>query len=148
MLHKHAIEAEADSLLDLLIAQCADLEALLQLARRETAVADSGDFEELLRVVSARAELGERLEVYHRQIAEMRERLGETADSALHNETASQAASIINEILMQDEQTGPLLVVARHQVAAAARELEQKRRGVSAYLRDGRRESLACDQLA
>ena len=148
MLHKNAIEAEADSVLDLLIAQCADLEALLQLARRETAVADSGDFEELMRVVSARAELGERLEVWHRQIAEMRERLGAAAESTLQNEAATRAASLINGILMQDEQTRPLLVVARDRAAAAAREVEQKRRGVSAYLRDGRSQAVACDQLA
>ncbi|HWQ31387.1 MAG TPA: hypothetical protein VNQ79_00775 [Blastocatellia bacterium] len=148
MLHKATVEAQADSLLDLLIAQCADLEALLQLARREAEVAGQGNFEELLRVVSERATLGERLEICHRQITELRERLGETAENAGQNEMAARAAMLAGGILRQDEETRPLLMAARDRISAAAREAERKRRGLSAYLSDGRSHALACDQLA
>jgi hypothetical protein len=148
MFHKATVEAQADSILDLLIAQCADLESLLALARRETAAAREGDFAELMRVITARAELGERLEIHQRQIAAMREQLNSTAEAAWPNATTARAEALVNGILLQDETTRPLLVAARERIAAEARELEQKRRGLSAYLRDGRNPALACDQLA
>lgn len=148
MLHKAKVEAQAESLLDLLIDQCADLEALLQLARRENEAVEQEDFAALLGVVSARAELSGRLEVHQRQIAEMRERLGETAEAAFQSEAARRAAGLANSIMVQDESTRPMLVAARDRAAAEARMLEQKRRGLSAYLPESRRPAIACDQLA
>src|SRR2546428_1987470 len=99
MTRTHSIEVKADSLLDLLIGQCADLEALLRLARREEEAVKARNFDELLRVTEERATLGERLEVYHRQIAEMRLRLGEAAAPVLRSEAASRATLLVTGIL-------------------------------------------------
>jgi hypothetical protein len=142
------ISTQADSLLDLLIAQCADLEALLVLSRRETAAAEARNFEEMVQVVTARATLGERLEVYHRQIAEMRQRLGAAAEPALQSQTAARVTELITGILAQDEQTRPMLVVVRDEIGIERRNLDQMRRGLTAYLRDGRVPAVACDEHA
>lgn len=138
----------ADSLLDLLIGQCEDLEKLLALSRRETEAAERRDFEEVLRVVAERATLGERLEVYHRQIAELRLRLGERAAPVLRHESVARAVDLAHRVLAQDETTRPRLAAARDEAAERQRQLAQTRRGVTAYLQDGARTSLACDQLA
>lgn len=142
------IEPQADSLLGLLIGQCDDLEKLLALSRREAEAAGRRDFEEVLRVVGERATLGERLEVYHRQIAELRLRLGERAELVMQTHTVMRAAELAHRILAQDSLTRPLLVAARDEAAERQRHLAHARRGVSAYLQDGTATSTACDQLA
>jgi hypothetical protein len=134
--------------LNLLIAQCADLEALLELARREEAAAEARNFDEMLRVVEGRATLGERLEVYHRQIAELRQRMGEAAEPALRTPVARQVTALASEILAQDARTRPLLVAARNELAQERLRLDRGRSGVSAYLQDGNKISIACDQRA
>ncbi|MEJ7713932.1 MAG: hypothetical protein WKF84_29825 [Pyrinomonadaceae bacterium] len=48
-------------MISLLTAQCADLEALLSLARQETAAAVKNDFAEVMCLVEERAALGSRL---------------------------------------------------------------------------------------
>jgi hypothetical protein len=143
-----SIASQADSLLDLLIGQCADLERLLALSRRETEAAERRDFEEVLRVVAERATLGERLEVYHRQIAELRSRLGEVAEPVMRNEVVARAVSLARGILAQDGVTRPLLISARDEAAQQQRQLTQTRRGLAAYLQEGAHAPLACDQLA
>src|SRR5215208_851796 len=102
-----------DSLIDILFAQYGDLEALLQLARRETAAVEQQNFEQVMEVVKERATLGQRLEVYHRQLAEMRARLGEAYTSALENPVAARTVSVISAIKLQDARTRPLLLAAR-----------------------------------
>lgn len=139
---------EADSLLDLLIGQCDDLEKLLALSRRETQAAEQRDFEEVLRVVEERATLGERLEVYHRQIAELRLRLGEQAEPIMQSQTVTRAANLAESILVQDNITRPLLMAARDEVEVQQKNLTQASRGVAAYMQEGVRSSVACDQLA
>ena len=139
------IELHADSVLDLLIAQCADLEALLALARREAYAAEAKDFDEILRVVEERATLGERLEVYHRQIAEMRLKLGEAAEPALRTSVAKRVTMLATEILAEDAQTRPLLLAARNEVAGKQQRLDRSQRCVNAYLRDSYH-AVACDQ--
>jgi hypothetical protein len=136
------------SLMELLIAQCADLEALLALARRETDAAERGDFDELMRVVEARATLGERLEVYHRQIAELRQRLGAAGEAALRSAAAAQATTLATEILALDARTRPLLLSTRNQLSEECLRLDQTRRGANAYLREGHRPPIAYDQRA
>lgn len=142
------ISTEADSLLDLLIAQCADLEALLALSRRETAAAEARDFAGMIEVVTERATLGERLEIYHRQIAEMRQHLGAAADPALQSKTATRVTELITGILAQDERTRPMLATVHDQIGIERRNLNQIRRGLTAYLRDGRGPAVACDERA
>jgi hypothetical protein len=143
-----SIESQADTLLDLLIGQCEDLEKLLALSRQETEAARRKDFEEVLRVVAERATLGERLEVYHRQIAELRARLGERAAPVMSCQAVARAVDLAHSVLAQDNVTRPLLVAVRDEAAEQQRQLAHSRRGVSAYLQEGSHAPLACDQLA
>lgn len=151
MLTNHPINHHAVSVLDLLIAQCADLEALLALARQEEQAATHRNFDEVLRVVNERATLGERLEVYHRQIAELRAQLGFTepvaATPAGTTQTAlvGQTVALVAAIRATDARTHPLLLAARQELSEEQRRLDKTQRGVNAYLRDGRM-SIACDQ--
>jgi hypothetical protein len=142
------ITAEADTLLDLLIAQCEDLELLLVLSRSETEAVQGRDFDELIRITAERATLGERLEVYHRQIAEMRQRLGAMAEAAWQSPTALRMAELVNRVQAQDHQTRPLLMSVRAEIEHEQKQLRQMQRGLSAYRNDGRMPAVACDQLA
>ena len=148
MTRAHSIEVKADSLLDLLIGQCADLETLLALARREEEAAESRNFDALLRVTEERATLGERLEIYHRQIAEMRLRLGEAAEPALRSEAAARATLLVTGILESDARSGPLLLATRQEMADECLRLDQARRGTNAYLQGTPKTPVACDRKA
>ena len=141
-----SLRAQAEPLIDLLIAQCADLEALLALARHEAEATETRDFDEVMRIVGSRAALGERLEVYHRQIAEMRARMGEAAESVLRAETSARAAQLITRIQTQDRRTRALLLEARQETANNLRRMERAQRGTSAYLRAAKPPAVACDQ--
>lgn len=142
------ITAEADSLLDLLIAQCVDLETLLTLSRSETAAVETRDFEEVIRITTERATLGERLEIYHRQIAEMRQRIGAAAETVMQSPTATRIAELVNGIMAQDGYTRPLLLAVREEIDQQRRQLNHAQRGLTAYLNEGRMSAVACDQLA
>lgn len=142
------ITSQSDSLIEILIAQCADLETLLTLARCETEATERKDFAEVVRVVSERAAIGERLESYHRQIAEMRQCLGESAQEAIQSGMAQTAVKLILDIQQQDEQTRPLLLRSRNETVAESFQLEQARRSTRAYLREATPLSVACDRLA
>ncbi len=148
------IQQHAVSVLDLLIAQCSDLEALLALARQEEQAANARNFDEVLRIVNERASLGERLEVYHRQIADLRAKLGSAearpctaAPQAGPTQTAllGQTVVLVSAIRAADARTQPLLLAARNELSAEQRRLEHVQRGVNAYLREGRL-AIACDQ--
>lgn len=142
------IADESDSLIELLVAQCADLEILLSLAGEETAAARRNDFVEVIRVVSERATIGERLESYHRQIAELRGRLGHSAEQDFQSETARCAVRLILDIQKQDARTRPLLLAARSEAAQGLHRLEQTSRSAAAYLREPPHAPIACDRLA
>jgi hypothetical protein len=142
------ITDEADSLLDLLLAQCADLEALLVLSRHETTAAATRDFNEIIRITAERATLGERLEVYHRQIADLRERLGTAAETAFQSPTATRIAELVNYVQAQDQHSHSLLLVVRQEIDGEQKQLNQVQRGLTAYLNEGRMPAVACDQLA
>lgn len=142
------IESHADSVIEILAAQCTDLEVLLALARQETDAAERLDFDRLLQVTRDRAALGERLEVYHRQIAQMRANMQDGFDSVIGSESALRVTTLITEIQTQDAHTRPLLIAAKSEAAEQIGQLDQVRRGVAAYMRDGRGSSIACDQLA
>ncbi len=143
------INQQAVSVLDLLIAQCTDLEALLALARQEEQAAATRNFEAVLRVVNERATLGERLEVYHRQIADLRARLGSagTAPAMVSTQAAllGQTTALVAAISAADARTQPLLLAARAELSEEQRHLDKTQRGVNAYLRAGRL-AIACDQ--
>jgi hypothetical protein len=140
-----SINLHADSVFDLLIAQCEDLAALLALARREEEASTAKDFDEILRVVAERATLGERLEVYHRQLAELRQQL-DLAESMWQTDVARQTVALVAEIQATDARTRPLLLAARGELVGEQQRLTQAQRGVGAYLRDGHT-AVACDRI-
>lgn len=146
-MYSSPLPQEAESVLGLLIAQCGDLENLLALARREEAAAQAQNFDELLQVVSERTTLGERLEVYHRQIADLRNQLGVAAafEQLAQSRVAQQTTALVHEIQATDARTQPLLLAARSVIQEEQQRLERSQRGVNAYLREGRF-SCACDQ--
>ena len=139
-------EIQTDSVMEILAAQCADLETLLALARRETAAVEQSDFKAIMRIVGERASLGERLEVYHRQIAEMRRRMSDSVERALGSRPATRAAELAVDIQAQDTHTHRLLMAAREEAATALSRLDQGRRSITGYLRDHRPAAVACDQ--
>ncbi len=141
------IEPHVDSVIEILAAQCADLEVLLTLARQETTAVEKQDFERVFDITRERATLGERLEVYHRQIAEMRAKLGKPIDIFGKTETALHASALVMEIHSQDAQTRPLLIAARSGIADQLSQLDHTRCNLNAYLRHGQQaSSVACDQ--
>lgn len=142
------LERRAESVMEILAAQCADLEALLALARREGEAAERRDFEEIMRIVGERASLGDRLEVYHRQIAEMRQRLHGPEENAFCGEAATKrAVGLVVDIQTQDARTRQSLSEARAESTTALTRLNKGRRGVHGYLRDPRSASVAYDQI-
>lgn len=143
-----AVADAAEPLIELLAAQCSDLEQLLALARRETDAAERRDFDEIMRVVDARATLGERLETYHRQIADMRARLGSSADAATTSPTAHRLASLVADIQTADRRTMPLLVAARTEAAEGLAKLDAGRKTAGAYASPGRVGPIALDRQA
>ena len=139
----HPVEERAETVLDLLIAQCSDLEALLALARREEEAAIQQDFDELLHIISARATLGDRLEVYHRQIAELRHQFD--AANAWPANVTQKTTALIQEIQVTDARTRPLLLAVRTELGAEHQRVQRGQRGVNAYLHAGH-SAIACDQ--
>lgn len=140
------IEPHYDSLMDILFAQYTDLEALLALARREEVAAEKQDFEQVLEVVTERASLGERLEVYHRQLAEMRARLGNQAEAALSSPVVARTQALVSAIKMQDAATRPKLLAARDESLKQSLRLDQAQRNLGAYARKGQPPAIACDE--
>ena len=142
------ITAQADSLIEILTAQCSDLEELLRLARRETEAAAAKDFDAVMRLVERRAPLVERLEVYHRRIAELRVKLGGGSADLLGLSLSDRTVRLAADISQQDARTRPLLIEAFEETALSLSRLERGRRGASAYLREDRATSVACDRRA
>jgi ABC-type Fe3+-citrate transport system substrate-binding protein len=135
--------AQSDSVIELLIAQCVDLEALLALARRENAAAKADDFEEVFTVVTERASLSERLETYNRQISELRSQLKGVQDSNL----VGVATQLIVDIQTQDADTKSLLISNRTKTAEALGRMDQGHRQSVAYLQHARANGLHCDRV-
>jgi flagellar protein FliS len=129
------ITKNSDSLIDLLTAQCADLEKLLGLAREETLAAEQGNFLGILDIVSEREQIGHRLETFQQQIAELRSSLGETAESVRRSKIAAQMVMMADQTLAQDHRTKLLLTAARENSRDDLQDLGKVSRGTIAYLR-------------
>lgn len=144
------IKAHADSLISILAAQCADLESLLALARRERKAIEDADFESLLGIIGERAQLGNRLEIHHRCIAGLRKSL-DNDDAAHHtqasHEYAANVTELINRIQTEDARTHKILTTTRAQLSCDHQRLANQQRYTNAYLRDARSVSVACDAL-
>lgn len=145
---KKTVADNSDSLACILAAQCADLELLLALARREETATRDGDFEAVAGVVGERAAVGERLEVYHRQVVELRERLGETADAELRGHAARRAVELVGQIRERDSRSRVALESALDSFRGRLARVGTGQAGLSAYLRDPRTTAAvgtACD---
>lgn len=140
------IEAQADSVMDFLIAQCADLENLLRVARGETLAAQENDFPGLLAFVEERAMLGAKLEVYQRQAEEMR-RNWNGPEAGRQQALTARAATLIVEIHAQDALTRPHLLAVRQDAANRLRTIKQTKKSLQAYLQESSVTSVACDQV-
>jgi len=140
------ITQESNTLIDLLVAQCSDLQKLLSLARRETVAVQENDFDELLSITSERTRLGNRLESYHRQIAELRDAMGETGERLIESNVAREAVKLITDIQTSDSASQTALTQARTETNDALSRLERGQRSSVAYLQDGKRNSLNYDQ--
>ncbi len=130
------IAEKSDSLIEILTAQCADLETLLALAQDEARATEARDFEGVLKIVSKRAALGTRLETYRLQIAELREYLGANDKAAVNSEIAARVIEIANLTWEQDQKTKLLLTGVRDEAVNSLADLEKGRRGSNAYLRE------------
>lgn len=129
------IMEKSDSLIKLLTDQCADLEKLLALARQEKFAAESGEFEEVFNIVSERMKVSNRLELFQRQISELRDYLG-GGDAA---KLTTRIVEIANLTMEQDKQTKLLLASARENTAVELTNLEKSQRGTKAYLREDKK---------
>jgi len=142
------INSHADSLIDLLVAQCADLEALLKLAREESLAAAENDFDRMLEVTTERATLGERLESYHRQISELRGLMGASAEHVLQSALVKDSIRLALEIQHNDATTSTSLLHLRSNTNGQLSRLEQSRRNSTAYLNETRVAGVKCDRRA
>lgn len=143
----HIVE-NSDSVMDILAAQCCDLETLLALARKETEAVENQDFAELVRVVDARATLGERLEVYHRQISALRTSFGPEMSAHDNGRTSARTRQIVAQIQEQDALTLPLLKASSRDVSESLNDLGRKQQRAGAYLKEPASISVACDRRA
>jgi len=132
--------------MEILFAQYDDLEALLALARREVVAAEKYDFDQILKLVKQRATLGDRLEVYHRQIGELRARLGEAAESAFKNPVVAKTESLVAAIKLEDSRSLPKLLAARDESLKQSLRIDQAKRNLGAYAQGGQTGSVACDK--
>lgn len=145
MYQQPKIVENSDSIIELLAAQCGDLEKLLAIAREETCAAETEDFERILEIVSERAKIGERLEIFQRQISELRGFLGENAQIK-RAQLVNRITEIASLTIEQDEKTRRLLKGVKEKTAEELKTLETGSKNANVYLR-GRQTGLAYNQI-
>lgn len=138
---------QAESIIELLISQCADLESLLVLAKRETVAIEKGNFEELLGIVEERAAYQQKLDFFQRQIETLRVDLGYKFDMVLRHSITERAALLITQIRVQDEITRPLLLSSRNEALEGLQQTNLSQKSISAYSTEQSKSSVACDTL-
>ena len=135
----------SDSLIELLAAQCSDLERLLALAKDETEAAREGKFTRIWDIVTERSVIGKRLETFHQQIAELRNSLEARGENVHRYNITGRVIELANLTLLQDQETHLLLADTRETTLEDLRELEKGQLGTNAYLRQPTR-GLSYDQ--
>lgn len=146
MIIAETINEKSDSLIDLLTAQCGDLEKLLALARQETRAAEEKDFEMIMEIVSERELLSRRLETFQQQISELRGKLTE-ADELNKSRMSARVVELASQTLAQDATTRKLLTASRLEASNKIMNLSNTRRGANAYIGENKR-GLAYDRCA
>ena len=137
--------ANSDSLIELLAAQCVDLEKLLLLAKEETAAAQDRKFLKIWDIVSERAAIGKRLETFHQQISELRSRLESEGENLSRFDITNRVIELANLTLLQDQKTRLLLTESREKAVGDLKTAEKSHYGTNAYLRETTK-GLACDR--
>ncbi|MEQ1604142.1 MAG: hypothetical protein ABL999_04670 [Pyrinomonadaceae bacterium] len=130
------VKDNSESLIELLGAQCSDLEQLLALARQETAAAQEGKFLKIWDIVSERSAIGKRLETYHRQISELRGNLEAAGESVNQFDITNRVIELANSTLVQDQKTRSLLTASRDQAVEGLNALSKGHAGSNAYLKE------------
>lgn len=125
----------SDTLVELLTAQCSDLEKLLSLAKEETVAAEKGKFTRIWDIVSERNILGKRLETYHQQIAELRTAIESQGEKVGNYDVTDRVVELANLTLIQDQQTRKLLTESRELTSTEMINLEKSNTGTKVYLR-------------
>jgi hypothetical protein len=143
---KGSVEPTIYSFMDILFSPCDDLEVLLRLARREAVAAEQKNFGQILEVVQQRATLGDRLEIYHRQLSEFRSHLGDAMEPALHSSAAAEAAALATAIKLEDARSLPLLLAARSDALQKSLRAADTRRNLGVYAQRRQPEAMACDR--
>lgn len=128
------IKENSDSLIELLGAQCSDLEKLLALAKEETGAAEQRNFTRIWDIVTERALIGRRLDAYHQQISELRARLESDGENPSKYDITGRVIELANLTLIQDQQTRKLLNESREESLSTIRGLSTSRTGMNAYL--------------
>ncbi len=136
MVSSNKLADSSDSLIELLAAQCVDLEKLLALAREETAAAQERKFLKIWDIVSERTAIGKRLETFHRQISELRSHLESKGENLTQYDITNRVIELANLTLLQDQQTRLLLTESRTELSASLINLEKSHHGTNAYLRE------------
>jgi flagellar biosynthesis/type III secretory pathway chaperone len=136
MSYRQKLRENSDSLIGLLAAQCADLESLFELAQQETRAAGQKDFEVIFNIVTERARIGEKLETYQRQIAELRNFLA-GSEGAYENASLTERINrLAEETIAQDTKTRLLLSETREETSLELRNLAAGKRSVSVYMQE------------
>jgi hypothetical protein len=126
----------SDTLVELLAAQCTELEKLLALAREETEAAQHGRFLKVWDIVSERAAVGKRLETFQQQITELRGTLEGEGHKISQHDITDRVIELVNLTLVQDQETRHLLNASREQAAAEIKNLDRSHQRTGAYLRE------------
>ncbi|MFM9904730.1 MAG: hypothetical protein ACKVQJ_09190 [Pyrinomonadaceae bacterium] len=126
----------SDSLIELLGAQCSDLEKLLALAREETEAAQEGRFLKIWDIVSERAAIGKRLETFQHRISELRSHLESKGENVNQYDITNRVIELANQTLMEDQKTRLLLTETREEAAVGLKQLSKVSAGTNAYLRE------------
>jgi hypothetical protein len=133
------LKDRSDSLIELLTAQCSDLEKLLRLAREETLAAQQGKFFKILDIVSERAEITQKLETFQQQISELRNCLESNVENVTQQNSVNRIIELANLTLVQDKKTKLLLTASREENTESLQNLEKSQHGTNAYLREERK---------
>jgi hypothetical protein len=126
----------SDTLVELLSAQCAELEKLLALAREETEAAQTGQFLKVWDIVSERAAIGKRLETFQQQIGELRAVLESEGQNVSQHDITDRVMELANLTLVQDQKTRLLLAAARDDAAEEMQNLETFKYRTNAYFHE------------
>lgn len=139
MISHDNLKKNSDSLIELLAAQCSDLEKLLLLAREETLAAEQGKFLKIWDIVSERAEIGKRLETFQQQIGELRGCLESKGENISQYDVTNRVIELANKTLAQDQKTRLLLTASRTEVIDNLKNLDKSQYTTNAYLHENKK---------